>query len=157
MLRSQFLKNTRRAVRYNSNNAYLAKATSLASTISSKSVGEYPDIRSLDAPADWYIELVKTTTYWSKVGLEVAKQVYVKEGFSFPATSEFQNVFKSLKDKSVSAVKRWSDEPHLLIDSIKAINCGHVIKYGSYGVQLAGLFALGEIIGRRKVVGYPHH
>jgi len=139
MIRPQLIRSARN-VRYNSTSAYVARATSVASSVSKKTV-----------------EYAQAVTYWSKVSLEIAKQVYVKEGFAPPAGADFQAVYKSLLKQGQALIKKSSEEPTLLINAIRGIDRGQVIKYGAYGIQLTGLFALGEIVGRRHVVDYSHH
>lgn len=60
----------------------------------------------------------------------------------------YQNAFKWLKTPA---------EQQKLIEQAKAYkpNAQDAVKYGVYGIQLAGFFALGEIVGRRQIFGYP--
>lgn len=97
-----------------------------------------------------------TTVYWSKVIAELGKQVYLKEGFAPPSTTQIQQVYESLYKQALGLVKTSPSQlTKNLQTSITGINKAFVYKYGSYGVQLLGLFSLGEIIGRRQIVGYP--
>lgn len=96
-------------------------------------------------------------TYWSKVIAELGKQIYVKEGYAPPSLAEFQNVYKQLFALGKTQFTKYSENPKALLDVYNAITRQHVLKYGAIGVQFAGLFALGEMIGRRHIVDYPHH
>ncbi|KAK9449480.1 mitochondrial ATP synthase g subunit-domain-containing protein [Limtongia smithiae] len=108
------------------------------------------------AKATAAVNTAKATTeegiYWSKVISEVAKQVYLKEGFTPPTVSQFENTYKSLYEKFLPFVM----SPETLVAQIKAVGVSGptVLKYTAYTLQILGMFSLGEIIGRRKLVGY---
>lgn len=103
-------------------------------------------------------QLLNQTIYWGKVGAEVGKIVYQKEGLAPPSVAQFQqvyaNAFKYLQTPSLQKQ---------LVDKAMAFKptkeCGY--KAGIYGVQLLAFFSIGEIIGRRSIFGYPsvgeHH
>ncbi|KAI5904013.1 ATP synthase subunit g [Candida parapsilosis] len=113
----------------------ISKATGLVSSVVTKSS-----------------EFVNCAVYWSKVGAELSKTVYKKEGLAPPSIKQFetiyQNAFKWLKTPS---------EQQKLIEQAKSYkpNAQDAVKFGVYGIQLAGFFAVGEIIGRRQFFGYP--
>lgn len=95
---------------------------------------------------------VSQASYWSKVILEVSKQVYKKEGLAPPSISEFQAVYKKLYAQALE----YANAPQKLLELTKVkVVKDDVIRYAAYGVQLFGLFSLGEIIGRRQIFGYP--
>ncbi|KAK9477630.1 mitochondrial ATP synthase g subunit-domain-containing protein [Lipomyces japonicus] len=94
--------------------------------------------------------LVDVSIYWSKVIAELSKQVYLKEGFAPPTVAQFQTTFKNLYAKSLPYLL----SPEAVIASIKSINLNSSFKFNAYFIQVIGAFSLGEIIGRRKVVGY---
>ena len=97
--------------------------------------------------------LVSKSIYYSKVVGEVAKQVYVKEGLQPPAFADVKSVYSTLFAKAVYYSKNTAEFTPIL----KNLNKNNYITYGAIGVQLAGLFNLGEIIGRRHIVGYKSH
>lgn len=88
---------------------------------------------------------------------ELAKQIYIKEGFAPPSVAEFQTVYKQLYALGRSQFAKFSENPKILLDAVNGITRQQVLKYSAIGVQFAGLFALGEIVGRRHIVDYPHH
>ncbi|KAG5420733.1 ATP20 [Candida metapsilosis] len=97
-------------------------------------------------------EFVNCAVYWSKVGAELSKTVYQKEGLAPPSVKQFetvyQNAFKWLKNPA---------EQQKFVEQAKAYKptSQDAVKYGVYGIQLAGFFAVGEIVGRRRIFGYP--
>ncbi|EGW32498.1 protein associated with mitochondrial ATP synthase [Spathaspora passalidarum NRRL Y-27907] len=98
-------------------------------------------------------QLTNCAVYWGKVGGELAKAVYKKEGLAPPSVQEFQNfyanIFKTIKSSSqreAIANKVFNFQP--------GPQCA--VKAGVYGIQLLAFFSVGEIIGRRQLVGYPH-
>ncbi|KAF5102335.1 hypothetical protein D0Z03_000430 [Geotrichum reessii] len=137
MFRSTILsatKTTVRGVRFNSTAA--AKATAAASGIVNKASA-----------------LVSKTVFWSKVVAELGKQIYIKEGLAPPTGPQFKAVFESLKTLGLDAFKR----PQYYIEAVKANSSDYSVKFLVGAVQVLGIFSLGEIIGRRKIVGYRHH
>ncbi|CDK27051.1 unnamed protein product [Kuraishia capsulata CBS 1993] len=100
-------------------------------------------------------DLASKTVYWSKVTAELAKEVYKKEGFAPPSVAEFQKVYESLYKDAL----KFALDPKAAVKYAKTIfnslDKKTSITYGSYLVQILGLFSLGEIVGRRQLVGYP--
>ncbi|ODV62157.1 F1F0 ATP synthase subunit g [Ascoidea rubescens DSM 1968] len=93
--------------------------------------------------------------YWGKVTIELAKQIYIKENLAPPTTETFKKVYIDLYKQLLKAI----ENPSQILSSLKSIELSkqNVQTYGSYFVQLLGLFSLGEVIGRRKLVGYKHY
>ncbi|KAH3684281.1 hypothetical protein WICPIJ_004756 [Wickerhamomyces pijperi] len=96
-------------------------------------------------------DIVSKTIYWGKVVGELSKQVYLKEKFQIPTISEFQHVYYNIYDQFL----RLTYRPQQVIQFIQNFGKQETIVYGSYLVQILGLFSLGEIIGRRQIVSYP--
>ncbi|KAH3675721.1 hypothetical protein WICMUC_002513 [Wickerhamomyces mucosus] len=96
--------------------------------------------------------LVNNSIYWSKVVGELSKQVYLKEKLSPPSIAEIREVYYNIYDQFL----RLTYRPNEVISFIKNFGKNEFITYGSYAVQIFGLFSLGEIIGRRQIVGYPN-
>ena len=103
-------------------------------------------------------QLANCAVYWGKVTAEVGKIVYQKEGLAPPATKDFQTVF----NKAVGFLKS-SQQQKQFLDKAVAFKPtkADATTAAVYGVQLLAFFSLGEIIGRRKLFGYPavggHH
>ncbi|CCH40884.1 ATP synthase subunit g, mitochondrial [Wickerhamomyces ciferrii] len=94
---------------------------------------------------------VNKAVYWSKVTGELAKQVYLKEKLSPPSIADFQTVYTTLYKQ----VLQLSTKPKEVLSFAKNFGKNEALNYGSLAIQLLGLFSLGEIIGRRQIVGYP--
>ncbi|KAI9303159.1 mitochondrial ATP synthase g subunit-domain-containing protein [Cunninghamella echinulata] len=87
------------------------------------------------------IAFQKPIVYNAKVAGEIAKQVYTKEGMSFPTGTQFaeaQNVVKN--NLNIQAVKKWT--------------WSDVAKGGVVAAELYTFFLIGEIVGRRNLIGY---
>lgn len=103
-------------------------------------------------------QLAQTAVYWGKVSAEVGKVIYQKEGLAPPTQKEFQTVFQN----ALGFVKSPEQQKKLLaaVSNFKPTKEA-VAKGAIYGTQLLACFSVGEIIGRRKVFGYPavgiHH
>ncbi|AMD22591.1 HHL179Cp [Eremothecium sinecaudum] len=97
--------------------------------------------------------LVSKTVYYGKVGAELSKTVYFKEGLQPPNFSDFEMVYWRLYKQFLQA----STKPKESIAAIKGLGKQEWIKYGSYGVQFLGLYSIGEVIGRRHIVGYKNY
>ncbi|KAG0165827.1 hypothetical protein DFQ28_007423 [Apophysomyces sp. BC1034] len=80
--------------------------------------------------------------YKAKVAGEIAKQVYIKEGMAFPTGEQFAQAQQTIKQSAnVSALKQnfsW--------------RC--VAQGGVVAAELYTFFLIGEIIGRRNLIGY---
>ncbi|KAK7202683.1 mitochondrial ATP synthase g subunit-domain-containing protein [Myxozyma melibiosi] len=133
-------------------------AGSAARTMLRQQVGQQvrmnSTVNTIVAKANGVVSLAKTaadeTLYWSKVIAEVAKQVYLKEGLAPPSVETFKSTYLSFSQKFLSKLA----SPEAVIDSAKSIDRQTVYRYTAYGVQIVGFFSLGEVIGRRKLVGY---
>lgn len=99
----------------------------------------------------------KTGIYYSKVAGELAKYVWIKEGLSPPTAAEFQKVFTTDLKSFYACALNSAKQPAKLLEQAKGYSSNDYIRFGALGVQLLGLFALGEIIGRRHIYGYKDH
>ncbi|VEU22491.1 DEKNAAC103687 [Brettanomyces naardenensis] len=104
-----------------------------------------------------YIGFFDCAAYWTKVAGEVAKQVYLKEGLAPPKTTEFKQVYDDAINQGLSFIKNPKGYSTSLVRSSQNFTTNDIVKYTSYLLQILGFFALGEIIGRRQVVGYPKY
>ncbi|KAK9379238.1 mitochondrial ATP synthase g subunit-domain-containing protein [Kockiozyma suomiensis] len=111
-------------------------------------------LSTIVARANGAVTLAKTTfdntLYWSKVVAEVAKQAYLKEAMSPPSIETFKSTYISLYQSLLLKAKA----PEELIAFVKSLNGKSILAYSAYGIQILGFFSLGEIVGRRKLVGY---
>jgi len=76
---------------------------------------------------------------------EVIKQIYVAEGLQLPSLSAFKAGYESL----------WSQASPAALRNLT--QSGELLRVGVYGVQAYGIFKIGEMIGRRHVIGYELH
>ncbi|KAI1792059.1 mitochondrial ATP synthase g subunit-domain-containing protein [Ganoderma leucocontextum] len=74
---------------------------------------------------------------------EVLKQVYIAERLQPPSLSAFTSVYSSL----------WARAANLQYYR-ELLRSGDVTKVGIYALEAYGIFKIGEIIGRRSLVGY---
>ncbi|KAK4691408.1 F-type H+-transporting ATPase subunit g, partial [Phenoliferia sp. Uapishka_3] len=77
------------------------------------------------------------------VAREVLKQVYVAEKLSPPSLAQVQQTYSSFFN-SAKDLGYWRN----LYES------GQWKKFGIYAVEAYGIFKIGEMIGRRHIVGY---
>ncbi|KAI8879404.1 hypothetical protein K501DRAFT_226753 [Backusella circina FSU 941] len=87
------------------------------------------------------IALQKPIVYNTKVAIEVAKQVYVKEGMSFPSGAQFAQAQQTLRQS-------------LKINNLKNLGCADFAKAGVVLAEVYTFFLIGEIIGRKNLIGY---
>ncbi|CDO93329.1 unnamed protein product [Kluyveromyces dobzhanskii CBS 2104] len=97
--------------------------------------------------------LLTKTVYYGKVTAELSKQVYTKEGLQPPNFSDFEMVYTRLYRQALG----YSNKPQQVVNMFKNIEKDQAVKVGAIGVQLLGLYSLGEIIGRRNIVGYRNY
>ncbi|KAF7316599.1 hypothetical protein HMN09_00392400 [Mycena chlorophos] len=88
--------------------------------------------------------------YNLSVARELAKQIYHAE-LTFPtgpngAVATFRTAYETLYKRAID-LSYWRG----------LIQSGDIARVGVYAVEAYGIFKIGEIIGRRKVVGYPVH
>ncbi|CCD26131.2 F1F0 ATP synthase subunit g NDAI_0G03540 [Naumovozyma dairenensis CBS 421] len=94
--------------------------------------------------------LMQKSMYYGKVGAELSKTVYKQEGFQPPKIGEFKKVYCNIFEMG----KHYMNKPQAFIGLVKGAGKNDLIKFGAYGVQLLGFYSVGEVIGRRKIVGY---
>jgi len=113
----------------------VSKATSAASSLSSKATG------SINCATVILKDAYAKTVYGSKVGFEIAKEVYEKEHMAPPNAQQLEEAKKEL----FSLAK---------LDTINKFDKIQFYKTAYYGTQIYGFFLVGEIIGRFNIVGY---
>ncbi|KAG2208948.1 hypothetical protein INT47_011088 [Mucor saturninus] len=85
--------------------------------------------------------LQKPVVFNAKVAAEVAKQVYVKEGMAFPTGAQFAEAQKTLQQS-------------LKLNQLKNLTFTDVAKGGVVLAEIYTFFLIGEIVGRRNLIGY---
>ncbi|KAH9937883.1 mitochondrial ATP synthase g subunit-domain-containing protein [Epithele typhae] len=74
---------------------------------------------------------------------EVLKHIYVAERLQFPGIAQFQSVYSQLFAQARS-MEFWRG----------LVRSGDLTKVGIYALEAYGIFKIGEIIGRRSLIGY---
>ncbi|ORZ14498.1 mitochondrial ATP synthase g subunit-domain-containing protein [Absidia repens] len=87
------------------------------------------------------IALQKPIVYDAKVVGEIAKQVYTKEGMSFPTGAQFA--------EAQNFVKKNAN-----VNALKSVTWNNVAKGGVVLAEIYTFFLIGEIVGRRNLIGY---
>jgi len=75
--------------------------------------------------------------------------------------SYFQRVVKSVRNPSSLLSEASHTNPNSIMERIRNVNQAQVVSGGILFAELLGFFTVGEMIGRRKLVGYraadAHH
>ncbi|ODV78005.1 uncharacterized protein CANTADRAFT_7473 [Suhomyces tanzawaensis NRRL Y-17324] len=103
-------------------------------------------------------QVANSALYWTKVGAEVGKVVYKKEGLAPPSGQQFQQLYQN----ALKFVQSPAQQKEFLSKAAQIQpNKETAVKAAVYGTQLLAFFSIGEIIGRRSIFGYPssgsHH
>ncbi|KAJ3859925.1 mitochondrial ATP synthase g subunit-domain-containing protein [Lentinula novae-zelandiae] len=99
----------------------------------------------LGQTAGKYLATYKEPVFYNfAVFREIVKQVYRAEGLSPPSSVDaVQSAYRTIWTNATSKVF-WQ----------KAINNGEIARLGVYAVEAYGIFKIGEMVGRRSIVGY---
>ncbi|CAB4395136.1 hypothetical protein RhiirA5_311054 [Rhizophagus irregularis] len=84
--------------------------------------------------------LQEPIVYNVKVFNEIAKEVYTKENLGPPNKAQISEAWENLKSI------RWKN--------FSDLGPNDFLKFGIRSIEVAGFFALGEIIGRFSIIGY---
>ncbi|CCH59881.1 hypothetical protein TBLA_0C00650 [Henningerozyma blattae CBS 6284] len=93
------------------------------------------------------------SVYYGKIGSELSKQVYFREGLQPPSLGEFSSVYRNLYEEFIHIIQN----PNAFYQRCSQVSSKQVVKFCAYGIQVLGFYSLGEIIGRRKLVGYNNY
>ncbi|KAI1631646.1 GroES-like protein [Biscogniauxia mediterranea] len=103
-----------------------------------------------------------TVIFYSKVAAELAKIVFRGQKMSPPSLQTFQtyfqNAWKSLQNPSAltqyasELTSKVSQQP--IMQQVQNINRAQLATAGVVAIECLGFFTVGEMIGRRKIVGY---
>lgn len=113
--------------------------------------------RSASSIATKVQTLADKSIYYSKVALELSKAVYTKEGLAPPTAAEFTKVYQCAQNQAKLVAKDPKAFLEVIAKNAQGFNKDEIIRYICYFIQIVGFFSLGEIIGRRNVVGYAEH
>ncbi|KAI9271363.1 mitochondrial ATP synthase g subunit-domain-containing protein [Sporodiniella umbellata] len=87
------------------------------------------------------IAFQKPAVYNTKVAIEIAKHVYKKEGMAFPTGAQFTEAQQTLQNS-------------LNLKTLKNLSFADAAKAGVVFAEIYTFFLLGEIIGRKNLIGY---
>lgn len=80
----------------------------------------------------------------------LGKEIYIKEKMSPPTVPEIKAVYDMLQKLAIDVVVH----PKAYLDKTLSNKATYAILLITGGIQVAGAFALGEIIGRFHIYGY---
>lgn len=82
-------------------------------------------------------------------------KVYLKEKMSPPSGQQFQETFEALRKQVENPNKVFSKAmEYTNLAKIQEIGWQPIARAGFRGVELFGFFCVGEMIGRRSIMGY---
>ncbi|ORX96569.1 hypothetical protein K493DRAFT_281832 [Basidiobolus meristosporus CBS 931.73] len=113
----------------------LGAAAKTAQAAASKS------LKNLQGASSSLLNKTGALGYNLQVAKEVLKQVYIKEGLAPPNVAQF-NQAKEQFQRSLD----WT--------IIRELTLKQVAQKAVVGVEIAGFFFIGEVIGRRNLIGY---
>ncbi|KAL7270869.1 ATP synthase subunit G atp20 [Rhizina undulata] len=97
--------------------------------------------------------LIPPTIYYSKVALELSKLVFKGQKMAPPDLATFQSTFTPLLTALKSPVESLS-YLSTFVRSLRTVTKAQLATAGVLGAEVLGFFTIGEIIGRRKLIGY---
>ncbi|KAI9296450.1 hypothetical protein K502DRAFT_323788 [Neoconidiobolus thromboides FSU 785] len=115
------------------------KAVEAGTKVANKAVSQTS--QQLNSASPKVSSLFDKAVYNSKVGIEVAKEVYKREHMAPPTSQQLQQAKEQLKNIATP-------------EYIRNLSMTHVYTAAYYGTQIYGFFLVGEIIGRMSLVGY---
>ncbi|KAF8242139.1 hypothetical protein K440DRAFT_619185 [Wilcoxina mikolae CBS 423.85] len=92
---------------------------------------------------------IPPTIYYGKVAIELSKLVFRGQKMTPPDLATFQSTYRSLLDPKTLNTFACS-----AIESVRTMNKKDLAFLGVLSAEILGFFTVGEIIGRRKLVGY---
>lgn len=103
-------------------------------------------------------QLANQAVYWGKVTAEVGKIVTKNEGLAPPSVKQFELVYQS----ALKFIKSPQQQKEVLAKAAQYKPTKQdAVKAAVYGTHFLAFFSVGEIIGRRHIIGYPsfgeHH
>ncbi|BGP14525.1 hypothetical protein JCM10213_005186 [Rhodosporidiobolus nylandii] len=140
-LRSSLARSSRAGVRQVSTESAQQKATEAAQSAQQKAQQLYSSASG--AVGNALGSYKEPVLYNAAVAKELAKQVYVAEKLTPPSFAQFSYTFRQFAQQA----------PHLSFWQ-KLYESGEYKRWLLYAVEAYGIFKIGEMVGRRHVVGY---
>ncbi|KAL1963910.1 hypothetical protein VTN77DRAFT_7716 [Rasamsonia byssochlamydoides] len=176
---SQFLFR-RTAIRHNSTTSQAAsRAKETASSVASKASEGLSRVTSTAGPAiasaaqnvgnalrkvggrtgrviAFIDSLIPPTIYYTRVGIELAKLVVRGQNMAPPSLATFQAYFQPLINalRNPSTLKNLNISPQAILGRVRSMDKKELAFVGVTAAEVLGFFTVGEMIGRRKIVGY---
>jgi len=104
--------------------------------------------QQIERVAQKYPRVTQPVVYWGRVGAALGREVWMKEKMSPPSLQQAQQSMQSMW-RSVLQIK-----PGQAVQAVQNMSGEKVAGYGLVGLQVLGFFSIGEMIGRRHIVGY---
>jgi len=104
--------------------------------------------RATSGLVERYPTYTKPILYWTRVTGEISKEVWYKEKLAPPSIEQFQRVYSDLL-KSVYAFNTQT-----LLNIVNNIDSKSTSSFLLIALQVIAFFTVGEIIGRRHLIGY---
>ncbi|CRG89514.1 mitochondrial F1F0-ATP synthase g subunit, putative [Talaromyces islandicus] len=117
-------------------------------------------LRKLGGPAAKAVGFIERsippTVYYSRVGLELAKLIFRGQNMYPPSIATFQSYFQPLINavRNPSTIKNLKFSPQGLLGRARGLSTKEWALVGVTTAEVIGFFTVGEIIGRRQIVGY---
>ncbi|PCG92074.1 ATPase, F0 complex, subunit G, mitochondrial [Penicillium occitanis (nom. inval.)] len=100
--------------------------------------------------------MIPPTVYYARVGLELGKIVFHGQKMAPPNLVTFQSYFQPLINafRNPATIKNFKFSPQNLIGRARNLSTKEWALVGVTTAEVIGFFTVGEIIGRRQIVGY---
>ncbi|KAK4990600.1 ATP synthase subunit G atp20 [Elasticomyces elasticus] len=104
--------------------------------------------------------LIPPTIYYSRVGLELAKLVFQGQKMSVPSMSHFQSytqpIMHAMRNPGslFNQAANTAGSPTSMLSRLRNFDSQQMISTGVVAAEVIGFFTVGEMIGRRKIIGY---
>ncbi|RKP08713.1 mitochondrial ATP synthase g subunit-domain-containing protein [Thamnocephalis sphaerospora] len=138
------LANTARTRLSSSLNAESARKALDAASSSARNAAEAVSQRAQNAPGR-FGAISQRIVYQSRVAFEIAKEVARREKLGFPSSAEWDVA----KKEALEYARNWQR-----IRNLRNITKEDAGRAAVIGAEIFGFFLVGEIIGRRSLVGY---
>ncbi|KAA8905336.1 mitochondrial ATP synthase g subunit-domain-containing protein [Sphaerosporella brunnea] len=92
---------------------------------------------------------IPPTIYYSKVAAELAKLVFKGQKMAPPDLAAFKETYKQLLNPA-----NYPNYTRTALQALREGNAKDLVFVGVLTAEVIGFFKVGEIIGRRKLVGY---